>query len=282
MKNEPKFQEQHKVSQVYLKEFGFKKNGEWWLSVLKIGNKMTENVKISGFTIETNIFDLPFENMESRRYYENLFNTIENRYKTIIKNLKNQKKIIEKDSDYLNHFVANILCRTNPTRFFITNYLKDEQVRKKFINEITIFSEDKEHTEKVLKMFKSEYQLNLALGTVMNHFVHIFRNFEKIIIRECDGNGWLTTDSPVHIDKQGHYEWLIPIEAEIYLPLSRDFCLFMYHPRSEITTNPLRNLKKNKINEVNFETFDRINKKITFDFNKYLIMNEETEPTKIR
>ncbi|WP_076551396.1 DUF4238 domain-containing protein [Maribacter ulvicola] len=282
MKNEPEFQGQHKIPQVYLKEFGYKKEDEWWISVLKIGSRKTENVRITDFTKETNVFDLPFKDMESRRHYENLFNKIENRYNTIIKNLLNQKKLIEKDDDYLNHFVANILSRTNPTRFFIFEFLKDNSIREKFINEITLFSEDKEHTEKVLKIFKVEYQLNVALGTVMNHFVHVLRNFNKVIIKECDGKGWLTTDSPVHIDKQGREEWLIPIEAEIYLPLSKDFCLFMYHPKSEISTNPLRKLKINKINKVDFNTFDSITKKVTFDFDEYLIMNTETEPTEIR
>jgi len=282
MKKEPEFQGQHKIPQVYLKEFGYKKDDEWWLSVLKIGSRKTENVRIVDFTNETNVFDLPFKDMESRRHYENLFNKIENRYNTIIKNLLNQKKLIEKDSDYLNHFVANILCRTNPTRFFIFEFLKDDSIREKFINEITLFSEDRELTEKVLKIFKVEYQLNVALGTVINHFVHVFRNFNKVIIKECDGKGWLTTDSPVHIDKQGREEWLIPIEAEIYFPLSKDFCLFMYHPKSEISTNPLRKLKINKINKVDFSTFNSITKKVTFDFDEYLIMNTETEPTEIR
>jgi hypothetical protein len=279
MKVEPEFQSQHKIPQVYLKEFGYQKDGEWWLSVLKIGSRKTENFRISDFTKEVNVFDLPFKDMELRRHYENLFNKIENRYKTIIKNLWNQKKLIEKDSDYLNHFVANILCRTNPMRFYIFEFLKDVTIREKFINEVTMFSDDKEHTKEVLKIFKAEYQLNIALGTVMNHFVHILRTFNKVIINESEGNGWLTTDSPVHIDKQGREEWLIPIEAEIYFPLSKDFCLFMYHPKSEISTNPLRKLKINKINKVDFSTFNKISRRMTLDFDEYLILNTQTKPT---
>lgn len=282
MKNEPELQKQHKISQVYLKEFGYIKDDEWWLSVLKVGSKRTENVEIVKFATETNIFDLPFKDMKLRRHYENLFNIIENRYKIIINNIRNQKKLIEKDSEYLNHFIANILCRTNPTRFFIFEILKEDSIRDKFINEITLFSGDKEFTKNILKIFKVEYQLNVALGTVMNHFVYILRSFNKVIIQESTGKSWLTTDSPVHIDKQGREEWLIPIEAEIYLPLSKDFCLFMYHPKSEISTNPLRKLKINKINKVDFNTFDSITKKIVFDFDEYLIMNSEMKPTNIR
>ncbi|WP_169313456.1 DUF4238 domain-containing protein [Aequorivita sublithincola] len=275
MKKEPEFQGQHKIPQVYLKEFGYSIDNECWLSILKYGSKNTEEVKIIDFTKEINIFDLPFKDMEARRHYENLFNTVENRYKTIINNIRNQKQLIELDSDFLNHFVANILCRTNPTRFFIFESLKDETIRKKFINEITLFSDDTEHTEKILKIFKVDYQLNVALGTVMNHFVHVLRNFNKIIITENNGNEWLTTDSPVHIDKQGRNEWLIPVEAEIYLPLSKDFCLFLYHPKSEISTNPLRKLKENKVNKVDFKTYEKISNKIIFDIDEYLILSEK-------
>ncbi len=281
MKTEPKYQKQHKVSQVYLKQFGYKRDEEWWLSVYKAGNKITENIRINNFTTETNIFDLPYQDAELKRHFENQSSFIENHYPTIISNLHNQKRLTFKNKDVLNHFVANIMCRTNPFRSFIHDLLKYSDTRDKFINEMTMFSNDTKEIRIFLKKFKIEFQLNLAIGILMDHLVQVFRKFEKVVIRECEGKGWLTTDSPVYLDKQGRHEWIIPIESEIYLPLSKDFCLFMYHPNSVINTNPLRNLKIDRVNNVSMDTFDNITRKIVMDYDEYLIMNIEVEPTDV-
>jgi hypothetical protein len=280
-KEEPENQKQHKVSQVYLKHFGYKKNEEFWLSILEIGKTETENIRVNDFTIETNIFDLPFEDFEIRRGFENMSNQIENHYNILISNLHNQKQLNSKDTKFLYFFVANILCRTNPFRNFINGLLTDNLTREKFISEISHFSNDKKDIEFVLNYFEKENQLNIILETIMHYLANVFKHFNKVFIKDFNNIGWLTTDSPVHLDTQGKYGVLIPIESEIYLPLSKDFCLFMYHPSSEIQTNPLRSLKKDKINEIDFDTFDKVTKKITFDYDKYLVFNTEFEPTKI-
>lgn len=280
-KEEPENQKQHRVSQVYLKQFAYKKNEEFWLSILEIGKIETENIRVNDFTIETNIFDLPFEDFEIRRGFENMSNQIENHYNILISNLHNQKQLNTKDTKFLYFFVANILCRTNPFRNFINGLLADNQTRDKFNSEISHFSNDKKDIEFVINHFEIENQLNIMLETIVHYLANIFKHFNKVFIKNFNNLGWLTTDSPVHIDTQGKYEMLIPIESEIYLPLSKDFCLFMYHPSSEIQTNPLRSLKKDKINEIDFDTFDKITKKITFDYDKYLVFNTEFEPTKI-
>lgn len=283
MKTEPENQGQHRISQVYLKQFGYKKDDVWMLSIYEAGKKHTSNVEIAEFTKEVNVFDLPFIEPELKRHFENTSNKIETRYPTVISNLHYQKRLTSKDKDVLNHFVANILCRTYPFRTFIDDLLRYPKTRDKFINEMTLFSDDTDQTTELLEQFKINFQLNLAIGTLMNHLVHVFRRFDKVIIKGDEEKGWLTTDSPVFIDKQGHHEWIIPIETEILMPLSKDFCLFMFHPKSEKKSNPLRELKQNRINKVDFNTFEKITKKIIFDYHKYMIFNtlvEDTDVTK--
>lgn len=275
-------QKQHKVSQIYLKQFGYKIDEEYWLSVYKMGNEKTENVLIRNFTTETNIFDLPNDDFEIKRHFENLSSQVESFYRTVISNLHHQKRLTPRDKDVLNHFVANLLCRTNPFRRFINDLLNDDETRNKLINEITMFSNDTEENKLVLDHFGKDFQLNLALGTLMNHLLNVFRNFKKVIIKDCDGKGWITTDSPVHLDKQKVYEWIIPVESEIYFPLSKDFCLFMYHPESEKKDNPLRELKVDKINEIPFELFEKISMKIGRDFDEYLIFCNHYEPINMK
>lgn len=279
MKFEPKYQGQHLISQVYLRQFGYPIEKPSRLSVYEAGKDKTTNVNISDFTKVINVFDLPFTDSKLKRHFENNSNKIESRYPVVISNLKNQKKLTLKDKDVLSHFVANFLCRTYPFRTYVDNLLRHSDTRDKFINEMTMFSGDSEVTKNFLSMFKIDYQLNLAIGTLMNHLVHVFRRFNKVVIRGAEGIGWLTTDSPVFLDKKGHHEWIIPHESEIYMPLSKDFCLFMYHPASEKNSNPLRELRSDRVNNVDFETFEGITQKIVFNYDKSLIFNQEIEGT---
>lgn len=276
---EPINQKQHRISQVYLKQFGYKKNDKYWLSVLKVGSGITGNVLISDFTAETNIFDLPVDDFEIKRHFENLSSDVENFYRTVISNLHNQKRITPKDKDVINHFVANLLCKTVPFRNFIEDLLNDDITRNHLIDEVTFFSNDTEPNKIVLDYFGKEFQLNAFIGTIMNHLVHVFRHFKKVIIKDYQNHGWISSDNPVFIDRQGNHEWLVPIEAEIYLPLSRDFCLFMYHPDSEMNSNLLRNLRIEKVNTISFEKFEEISLMIGRNFYEHLIFCGEMEPT---
>jgi hypothetical protein len=279
--NEPENQGQHRISQVYLKQFGYQKDDDWWVSVYQIGKKTTDNKLVNDFTKETNIFDVPFKDFKIRRHFENTSSLIESRYRTVISNLTNQKQLIPKDRDLLCHFVPNLMCRTKPFRSFIDLLLRDRETRDKFINEITLLRGVNEETRELLSIFKIDFQLNVVVGVVIEHLVTVLRQFKQVIIRDAEDKGWMTTDTPVFIDKQEHHEWIMPIEAELYFPLSRDYCLFMYHEKSEIDSNPLRKLKENKINTVNFETFDEITKRIVYNANEFIIMPTQMQETDV-
>ncbi|GAA4955389.1 hypothetical protein GCM10023314_31390 [Algibacter agarivorans] len=282
MKEHPEIQKQHRLSQVYLKKFGHQHEGEWMVSVMKLGSEKTENVKVSEFTAEVNIFDLPFKDFETRRHFETLSGIIENDYNRLINNINNQKQLTPKDKDLLNNFVPNILCRTSHFRNFLESLIHDLKVRKKLFEEITLFQEDNT-TETLLEILKPETHLNVVIGTLMNHLVYIFRSFKKVILKCPNDYGWLTSDNPVFIDFQNSEEdWILPIESEIYLPLSKDYCLFMFNENSKKKSNPLRNLKRDKVNKLDFKTFDKIAQRIGRNLDEYLIFYERYEPTKIR
>ena len=163
MKIEPQFQNQHRIPQVYLKQFGYSKDKEHWVSVLEIGTKLTENKLIVEFTAETNIFDLPVDDDEIKRHFENLSGYVENFYRTVISNLINQKKLTDKNKDVLNHFVANILCRTHTFRNLISDLLNDPVTRDDLIDEVTMFSGDGDSNRKVLEHFEKDFELNILL-----------------------------------------------------------------------------------------------------------------------
>ncbi len=284
----PEFQKQHQVSRVYLKQFGHTDDeGVDWVSVYKVGLKKTGDEKISQFTTETNIFDLPFEEPEIKRHFENLSGDLESQYNSLIKSLTSHKKLTPENKDLLNHFVPNLLCRTNRFRDFIKKTLNNKKGRSILLKEITMFSENEntlQELEFILSQLTKDDELNIVICYVMNHLVYIFQRFDKVILKHYKNLGWLTSDNPVHIERFENFSWLIPVESEIYFPLSKDFCLFMFHKDSKFKENPLRNLKLDKVNIVDFETCDRVNKKMFLDDKAYLgfdylIFNTKTEKT---
>ncbi|CAZ97331.1 DUF4238 domain-containing protein [Zobellia galactanivorans] len=282
MKNHPEIQKQHRLSQVYLKKFGYQEDEEWMVSIMELGKGKTENVKISEFTAEENVFDLPFKDFELRRHFETLSGRLESDYNRLINNIENQKRLTPKDKDLLNHFVPNILCRTTHFRFFIRGLIDNIDTRKKLLNEITIFKEDEGQTEFLLNILKPETHLNIVVGTLMNHMVYVFRHFKKIVLKSPKGYGWLTSDNPIYIDFQEKHEWIIPIESELYFPLSKEYCVFLFHQESELKSNPLRNLRQDRINQIDFNLFDKLANKIARNLDKYLVFSERYEPTIIR
>jgi len=279
----PKTQKQHRLSQVYLKKFGYLQDDVWMVSVLKLGSKITENVKILEFTIEENIFDLPFGSIEEKRHFETLSGKIENHYNKLINNIENQKRITPKDKDILNHFIPNLLCRTTHFRQFINLLVENQESRKHLLDEITMFGggEARFEFEFLTVLSPPKVRINVMMGLIMNHLFHIFRHFKKIILKSPDDCGWLTSDNPVYIDLKDKSNWLIPIDAEIYLPLSKKYCIFLYNENSNLNSNPLRKLKNDVVNRLDLNTFETLASKIARNLDKYLIFSEKYQPTTI-
>lgn len=138
---EPELQGQHRISQIYLKQFGFKRIGKWYISVWRKFLNHTDIELIEDFSKEINIFDLPYEDFKLRRHFEKSSGIIETNYDTVIKTLTHQKQLIPRHKGLLCHYVANLICRTKPYRDFFDQLLKNEQTRTKFLNEITMFDE---------------------------------------------------------------------------------------------------------------------------------------------
>jgi hypothetical protein len=273
----PKYQGQHRISQVYLKQFGYNENGKWKLSVWYKGENRTNNLLVENFTKETNVFDLPYGNIDFKRHFENESSRkLENRYPTVIKNIANQKKLDERTRGVLFHFVANLICRAIPHRDFFNDLLIDETSRDRFIREITMFNESElSGIRKVLCLLEPEFYLNTLLEHIMIHIVKVFYSFDCVILKDFGNRGWITSDNPVTIDTQNNYEWVIPVESEIYFPISKDFLLFMFHKQSTVKTNPLRNLSSKKLHQCDESTHKLIWDTILNNECRYIVLPTE-------
>lgn len=260
-------QKQHRVPQVYLKRFGYKKDGKWFISVInKINLKKEpltydeipfEKIEIGGFNYSINEFDYPFGNFKERRQYETTSGFIEGKYPTVLNSIKNQNQLTKRHEDILRHFTASLICRAKSHRDFFSELLSNDKILDKILGEITMFDkEDQPASIKVaFRYIEKEKRLALVQGIITNHIVRVLRSFNSVILKDFNGLGWCTSDNPVYIDYNENYSWILPIEAEIYLPLSPEFCLFLFNPMSTIIKNSLRNLVINRINIIDNATF---------------------------
>lgn len=277
---EPELQGQHRISQIYLKQFGFKRDDKWYISVWRKFINHTDIELIDTFSKEVNIFDLPFIDFKLRRHFENTSNQIESEYGKIINTLANQHQLIPRHKNILCHYVANLICRTKSYRNSFDLLLKSEQTKTKFLNEITMFQEETlPELQEFLGMLEQEFQLNIVIGTLMNHLVRIFRAFSFVILKDYGNRGWCTSDNPIILEKQNNHSWIVPIETEIYFPLSKNFCLFMFNKHSHIQTNQLRQFKINKVNPSDETTHRNISDRILHNDNEFLILPIEINKT---
>lgn len=281
MAGKPELQNQHRVSQVYLRQFGYRSADGWRVSVYQVGNNTTENLDISKFTADHNIFDAPYGDLAFRRNFEIQCSKVENYYPSIISNLHNQKQLTSKNIDALCHFIASLLSRSVPFTDFIRLVLGDNAAKTRFIDEICMFSEKQELLTNTLDVIPIDLQLNTILGTITAHLVEVISCFDFVVLERPTDIKWMTTDNPVVIDRQGDQECLIGPETEIYLPLSGDFCLFGFHDGAKNKSNPFRILQGNRVSKISIEQFDELQKRIGFNHHKYIVTPCYLEDTPI-
>jgi hypothetical protein len=265
--DEHQTQKQHRVPQVYLRKFGYQKDGKWYISVInKINLKKKpltydeipfEQIEIADFNCSINEFDYPFHTFKEKKHYETTSALIEGKYPIVLNSIKNQKQLTKSHEDILRHFTASLICRAKLHRDFFANILSDDKTVDKILEEITMFDiDDKPVSIKVaFDYLKKEKRLALVQGIITNHIVRVLRSFNSVILVDFNGLAWCTSDNPVYINYNENYSWVLPAEAEIYLPLSPEFCLFMFNPGSTTIKNSLRNLMVNRINTIDKSTF---------------------------
>lgn len=228
-----------------------------------------------------------FEKMEDRRHFEIKSKLIEDEYRKVINSLKQQKRLTPRHRDLLCNFIPNLMCRAKPYREIFQSCLDFPDAKEAFLNEITMFWPEQLPILKTsLSNIPEDTHLNYVIGHVMNHLIKVLRSFNFAILKDYGNRGWFTSDNPVVIDPQENntdmedkYPWIIPVDSEIYFPLSSDYCAFIFHPKSKKNSNPLRELKPNKVNEIDDNNHDRICRMIGQHESEYFIFNQEIEPT---
>ena len=273
------YQQQHRISRIYLKSWSFTKDNIELLTVFDLILFAIEEVPVDKFTTTINEFDLPSKHPIERRHYETTAAKVEGWYPMVLNTIRNQKRLTERHEDILRHFVSLLYCRSEVIREEFDFFLRYPSARDKFINEITQLQQKGDNPAEdillALQVVKKEKRLALITGIITNHYARVFRSFSAVILGSKGCMSWLTTDLPVVIDKQENFNYLICWDSEVYFPLSPEYCLFLFHPKSSLNSNPLRRAAPNKIHLLDDKDVDTINQKILKETYRYLILPQQ-------
>ena len=274
-------QNQHRISQVYLREFGFLEETRWKIYSVNPPKYDIQLHCIDKFSAEINLFDLPLNDPIEIRHYENNFAIIEGHYPKIHKCIENQKRLVYPMRDYLNHFISTLIGRSEIYENIIEGIMNNERLIPGFIEEILLgekeenIEKSKNTYEKAIPNLSGRFRFNVVLGSIINSLTHRLRHCELIILKSASNLEWITSDNPVYINPNDNYSLLITIDSEIYFPISRTYLAFLFHKDSNESSNPIRHLNKNRINEIGDDLFFEIISKLSNNKKDFVLFGKD-------
>lgn len=281
-----KKQNQHRISQVYLKEFGYKTSGgQWKISSLEVDkfqlmrekNKLFFSQKsIESVTAVNNIFDLIDENINSS-LFEDLNGKIETWYPQIINDIRTNSRLSEFNEGILIQYISNILCRVESFRQLIRMHMNSNN-REYFLRSMCAFQKDKGIMFLTkLNSLSVEAQINPVCFMVMDHIMNKLFSFNYILIKEYANRGWITSDNPVVLDNNISENSIFSINTELYFPLSKDYCVFFSHSNANRKKSVLRDFRSKSIIDATEEIQEMIYDKIKTNADKFIFFPVKVE-----
>ncbi|RVT72733.1 DUF4238 domain-containing protein [Flavobacterium sufflavum] len=284
MKN-PKKQNQHKLPQVYLREFGYDFKGQKKVSVLKVGEKFTRQKSIESFLSETNVFKIKSINPELENIFEELNGLLENEYLNFISDLDNNHSLSDKSYAVLLQLIPNLLCRTDEIRDLIS-YLLNSDAKINFLKIICIHRAqniedliEKDFYKIMVVQSVNDNVINRALIFLMEHIFRRIAHYDIVILQSQEDKPWFTTDNPIIFENRMENFEIMLNESEIYFPLSPKYLIYLHHRESKDKVNELRQLEKNKIHLVNDKQNVNLQYKIMKNAIEYVIIEGEFKYT---
>jgi len=230
---EPKIQKQHIVPQVYLREFGFRRGDQWFISVCKKGDSLKCDKSIESFLRKVNHYDIPVTDINFRRVNESLINhAFESKYPRLLKELKTERLT----NDLLIEIIEvalNMLCRTDHLRNSVNDVLLSDE-NESMVNLITMFlQEDKKNLiRNKIQSFPREHHLNALKVFLLDHILEIIKRnkFTVSVIKAPISKYWITSDNPAMlIDAPS--DLIFDFNTEIIFPFSKEYLIYIYNPR---------------------------------------------------
>lgn len=240
----PLKQMQHKLPQVYLKQFGFQDKEQWKVSIVQKGEQFARRKSIGSFTAETNIFDIESEDDRFPRMFETLNADLENLYPQVLSDITTNTDLSDASWEILVQLTPNLMVRSDYWREFVSQILNSGQ--KETFLDITLSVHTGSYAE--LTELKNKYfyriladseisrsTLNKVLLHLLNYVSHHLRNLDVVIIKAPEGQQFFTSDNPVVFNPnqvKGRLG-LFSIDTEVYLPLSKDYLAYFHSSGSK-------------------------------------------------
>ncbi|GAA5037657.1 hypothetical protein GCM10011506_34250 [Marivirga lumbricoides] len=188
LKHPPK-QFQHKLPQVYLKQFGYLNGNQWKVSVLQKGEKFIRQKSIGNFTSETNVFDIESEDDRFPRIFESLNTDLENLYHEMLKDISDNKVVSDKCWAIITQLTPNLMVRSDYWRSFVNDILNSPN-KIAFLDvtlSVHVNSNEELRELKTKDFYKiiSEGEITQTkLNKILIHFLnYIFRNYSGAKIK---------------------------------------------------------------------------------------------------
>jgi Protein of unknown function (DUF4238) len=269
---------QHLVSEVYLKEFGYKdKNSQWRVCVLekskfpimaKINKRWIAHKSIGSILSKEDFFD--FEAAGDQDFFrtvEAVSAEVESLLPELYHELKNNKTLTAKGESILAHFTSNLFVRTSYFDFFLKDLIEVGGFDR-LLEECLHFNTQAEKTsfKKFIKhpKFSSEKnRTNIIRFLFWNYFLQRLGQFQYYIIEPAQGKGWITCDNPVVVLNHLNEYSVIAFETEIIFPLTSKKLILFKTEHSKSVSTIFKGAKFKKTTVASSEITDKINRIIS-------------------
>lgn len=277
----PEKQNQHKLPQVYMRQFGYVRNGQFKVSVLERGEKHIRQKSIKSFLAEVNIFDIASDDARIVRSFEELNGAFENHYLRMVSDLNEDGQLSEKSFALLLQFIPNLLAQSDQMRAMVTGLLNSD-VKTNFLKIICAHKaksfEDLEKQDFYRFMVDSPVDagiINRALLFFTDYLFQRTAHFDIVIIKSQEDKPWYTTDNPIIFENRTLKFEIMGQDSEVYFPLSPKYLLYLHFSDADDKENPLRHLKNNNIHIADDNENNELQRKIMGNAHKYVIMAGE-------
>ncbi|WP_421873019.1 DUF4238 domain-containing protein [Marinoscillum sp.] len=270
-----KNQGHHRTNKIYWRGFAFKDLNRFdCLSICNLENFIIDNKPFLWLKKEAN---QPGE--MHIRYFEAFSSKSEKEYRKILRQI-DEGKFDEEMKPHLLSFICNLLIRqTSFQSEHIAEGFKNTVLRKELINELVRYRHDKVSAEKVFLQLQPNIaptdELSPFVREIWNHLMAILNSFTLVILRAPSSYFWSTSDCPVSVDRMGCNDTLmIPIQSEIYFPLSRKYLAFLSN--KNLSHNQISKFPANTVSTCSHELYQSIiDNHIIPNANEYLIYGND-------
>lgn len=278
--NESETKKQHFVPRVYLKNFGYKKNDDFYVNVLPknqpIGSMFESNTK--KICAENHLYTLNGD-IKSRQFLENIYSSIfENEYENLF-NILTDDNILEISFEKKKSIISTVITMFYRTKKWLNeiNSFNDESLKKIFTicEQLNLDHYTDSNGRKISIRGKSiqdlkgnkkaETKIPFVLSQLETAIKLIeIKQYDNIYVFKIEnGEEFITSDNPVFAVNINNLS-TIPFDMDnaYYLPISKTYLLSLF-PRENLSVNnkiirmTMNHDKVTKMNKVQLKNCDK-------------------------